>query len=260
MKQYKNISPWFDHWTGEVNAAFVSSLTMASNWLAPIPEAAMTGNAIMTIFDLPPWLAFIVAASIEIAGFGVNSYYLEAQAFNETQQAYQRRHNAKDTKLPLEDAQGAGVMVIAYYIVTGCVVAFNAIYQVATKVAPPIMLLAILFPVVSALATVAANRRAALHRKIINGNETEVKVAKSLQDNSETVAQPEPEPAQPKPEPVQLNDRQIAIAETLAKQPEITYTRLGKLFGVSRTTAAKDVRQVKLAGKLGSNGHGMEAE
>jgi hypothetical protein len=161
----RTISPWAEHWTGEINAVFVSFLTMASNWLAPVPEAAMTGSAIVEIFALPVWLGYVVAASIEVAGFGVNAYYLEAQAFNDDEEAYKERHNRKTYRLPLENSEGARKMVLWFYIVTGCVVGFNAIYQVMLEAAKPIKLLAILFPVVSALATIAANKRAALHRK-----------------------------------------------------------------------------------------------
>ena len=250
VMKYKAISPWAEHWTGESNAVFVSFLTMASNWLAPIPEAAMTGSAIVTIFDLPAWLGYVVAASIEIAGFGVNSYYLEALAFNEAEEAYKARTNRKTYRLPLENIESARKAVIWFYVVTGCVVGFNAIYQVVTKAAQPIMLLAILFPVVSALATIAANRRAALHRKQVRNNDT---VIATSTKRSATIAQPKPKPAPI----VNLNERQIAMIDLVAAQPEITYTKLGETLGVSRTTASNDMKRLILAGKLGDNGRKM---
>lgn len=166
----------------------------------------MTGAAIQQIFNLPAVWSYIVAASIEVAGFGINAYYLEAQAFNEAELAHMERYHAKTLRLPLEDIGGARKAKNGFYIVTGCIVAFNAIYQVAAKGADAIVLLACLFPVASAIATSAANKRAALHRKIVRSREPAANVAETSRERDETVTQPrESAPIEP--------PRRIDIAE-----------------------------------------------
>ena len=212
----------------------------------------MTGSAIEQIFGLGPAQAFIVAASIEVAGFGINAYCLEAQAFNESEKAHDERYHAKTRRLPLENVAGAKKAVTWFYIVTGCIVGFNAIYQVAANGKDAIMLLAILFPVASAIATSAANKRAALHRKLVRSRETDTKVAKPLQSGNETTTKPEPI----KP---QLDERQIATLEAI-RNGAATRAEVGRALGVSHTTAGKAVKALMVAGAVSENGHGLRVK
>jgi len=72
----------------------------------------------------------------------------------------------------------------------------------------------------------------------------------------EVAVQPEPKPAPV----IALNERQIAMVETLRANADANYTQLGKAHGVSRTTAKSDTETLIAAGKVHRNGHGWEVK
>ena len=125
----------------------------------------MTASAVGDIFKLPPVVGAIVAASIEVVGFNINQHYLDAREFNDWLDRYEARNGAKTYKDTPENLTAARKAVWQYYAVTGSIIALTAIYRVVFDGADVITLLAVLFPVASALGTVTMNRRAALHRK-----------------------------------------------------------------------------------------------
>ncbi len=154
-----------EYWTGEINSILSSVATAFSGWLAPIPEAAMTSQAIIKIFELSPTLAVLVAASIELVGVSVNAHYLDIVAYNATEETEKERRGRKTHVNGLENVASARNSVIAFYCVTGLIVTCAAVFEVVVGGAPLIKLLAVLFPVASASGTLTMNKRAAFHRK-----------------------------------------------------------------------------------------------
>jgi hypothetical protein len=124
----------------------------------------MTASAIARIFELPAIWSALVAGAIELVGVSVNSYYLEAAEFNADLERHRERYDAKTYKARPENVRAAQGFVVAFYVVTGGIVAGAAIYEALTETMW-LKLLAVLFPVASALGTITMNRRAALHRK-----------------------------------------------------------------------------------------------
>lgn len=193
----KRVSERSEYWAGEFNAVLQSWSTMLSGWLAPIPEAAMTAGAIHQVFGLSNLLSVLVAGSIELVGISVNAHYLDAVAFNDAEEQYRARTVRKTYRVPLEDVKQAGRAVNGFYWTTGAIVALSAIYQAVTE-RELLKLLAILFPIASAIGTKAMNRRAALHRK-------RAMLAEQTQERKATMTQTQSKPPAP---PVDAPERQ----------------------------------------------------
>ena len=91
--------------------------------------------------------------------------------------------------------------------------------------------------------------------------------AQALDDTSTDLLESEPQaPAiavkqETPPMPgVELNERQIAIIETLRVNADANYTQIGKVHEVSRTTAKSDTETLIAAGRLRRNGNGWEVK
>jgi hypothetical protein len=184
------------HWAGEANAIASSIATTLSSWLSPVPEAVMTARAIGEIFELPMVWAGMVAASIELVGVSVNAHYLEAVDFNEEQERIKEQYGRKTYRHALEDAGSAKGFVVTFYVVTGLIVAGAAVNEAIIE-RNPLNLLAILFPVASAIGTITMNRRAALHRKLALIEQESSARSKASDARSDDERSAEAEPSKP---------------------------------------------------------------
>ena len=265
----KNPSLVVRHWTGEFNAILSDAASALSGWLTPLPEAAVTSNALTQIADIPNWLAFVVAASIEVTGISINAHYLDALEFNEAQELEMARTGRKTYKYIPENAQAARNAVVWYYGLTGFLVAATALYEVAVESAPLIKLLVIPFPVISAIGTITSNRRAAFHRKQASiAAETEAqstakRKSKPVADGNDTETEDAPLLRNPKPEIApetqgEIPDYATATLDFYKRNPGATYTEAAQSLDCSPRTVSNHVKLLVAAGAIENNGHGIK--
>lgn len=270
----RNLSLEVAYWTGEINAMVSSVATALTGWLTPLPEAVVTSNALTKIADIPGWLALVVAASIEVTGISVNAHYLDALEFNEAQALDMARTGRKTHKYAPEDVQATRIAVFAYYGLTGFLVAATAIYEVAVEKQPPIKLLAIPLPVISAVGTITMNRRAAFHRK-----QARIAAANAAQNGTQPTPQPKSEPqaeddaddapllrdapAPAAPEtpaemPAALPTYVDATLAYYREHPSATYAQAAQDLECSPRTISNHVKLLVAAGVVENNGQGVQ--
>lgn len=248
-------SLFVNHWTDEINAMLQSVATAASAWLAPLPEAVMTARAIEIVFELPAAASFAVAASIELVGIGVNSYHLDAKAHNDDERKYKEQKGRVTYRNALV-AEGDKA-VFCFYGVTGAIVAFTAVYE-AIMQRNPLKLLAILFPIASAIGTVTMNRKAALHRRLAlaTGDTGAIQVQRDEAKpvTGESKKQPEPQPQ----ETVQFPEYALETALYFQRNPMETYETAAQALDCSPRTVSNHMKAAQAAGVAHRNGNGWE--
>jgi len=153
-----------DHFIGELNSIMTSWTSFIGSWVAWFPEAAMTATALAEIFHWNVILAVIVAVAVEFMGHEVNTYYQDAQAFNEEEELWQKKHKAKNLRYKLESMDLALALLVGYYLSTWIFVIGTAVYGAITT-QRPVLYLMIPFPIATAIGNIVANLRASLHRK-----------------------------------------------------------------------------------------------
>lgn len=223
----------------------------------------MTTTAITRIFELPVLVSVFVAASIELVGINVNSRYLEAKTFNDDLETYKARYKSATYRYPRENEDGARSRLVWFYIITGCIVAFTAFYEVFVEKAVPIKLLACLFPVTSAIGTLVANERAAFRRKIatLQANENQPKFDIKQESNKENeikIANPEEKEKEIPVANYATMETVPAIIALYEENPLNTQRKVAKAVGVTPQRVGQVLKQLEQAGQIRRNGHGVE--
>lgn len=101
-----NIFDRFNEWINDFEGSFVNSLTAFAPWIAPLAPAYMTYVHMVQFLKFPPLLSFLLAAMVEILGFGTVSTGLDFWFYN-------RRERAGNKKAPLM----IPVITFAFYLI-----------------------------------------------------------------------------------------------------------------------------------------------
>ena len=211
---------------GAAEAIVLAVVGRVASWVASVPCAVMTARASMEIFNLSWPLAVVVAIALELVGQTTSNLWLNAKSWNAT-----RRKSDPSANVALV----FGLMVSYFVIDTAIVIALVVPDFLATSNWR--LLVAIFYPIVAVIATVALNERMAQYKREADVTQEKQSRNQRRKSGRKTQAdQPELRPAGYAEVSGGTRERALTI---LAERPGISGSELGRELGRSERLGRK---------------------
>lgn len=226
-----------DRLMGSIEAILLAVVGRIASWLASVPCAVMTARASMEIFRLSWPLAVIVSIALELVGQTTSNLWMNARSWN--------RDKRRKSDPEANENLALGLM-IAYFVIDTAIIVVLAVADFI-KLNDWRQFIAVLYPIVAIISTLALNQRIAQFRRESAIEQEKAERTETRKRNRKSQPQPEMLP------PIAEYDTRERALQVLRSDMNISGAALGRAIGVSERQG-RNLRAELLPGVSG-NGH-----